>query len=218
MKTIASCVEDLVATQSFLEEGLSTGIINFSALAKHLVPQISEILKKPVKEGAIMMALRRYNSPLNTSNTIKLKQTLKQLGAITLRSNLIDFTFQNSKSLIHNHLKVLERIGTNQHIFYVFTRGVFESNLIISSSEKQHIVDSFKAETQIGFQENLSAISISLPQNNSKISGLYYHIFKRLTWHGVTLYEVISTTNEFTVLVEDHLVDNAFSVINNLKH
>ena len=218
MKTIASCVEELIASQPFLEEGLSRHIINYSALAEELQKPVSEMLKKPVKTGAIMMALRRYRFPLNLKNSIRLKKVLKDLGDITVRSNLSDFTFQNSKTLINSHTAVLEQINSKQHIFYAFTRGIFESNIIISSSEKQNILDSFKDEVQIGLQENLSAISINLPQNNSKVTGLYYQIFKQLAWEGVTLYEVISTTNEFTVLVEDYLVDKAFSIIKHLKN
>ena len=135
-----------------------------------------------------------------------------------MRSSLSDFTFQNSKTLIKSHSKVLEKINTNQQIFYAFTRGIFESNIIVSSSKKDRLFEVFKDELLIGSQDNLSAISINLPKGNSKIAGLYYQIFKRLAWDNVTLYEVISTTNEFTILVEDHLVDKAFSVIKGLKY
>ena len=58
----------------------------------------------------------------------------------------------------------------------------------------------------------LSAITISLPKENSKVVGLYYQIFKKLAWEGVTLYEVISTTNEFTVLVEISLLIRHFQL------
>ena len=218
MKTIASCVQDIIVSSPFLEEGLSRQIINFSALAKDLNQPISEMLRKPVKDGAIMMALRRYQQPLNLENSERLKRTFKNLGDITVRSNLSDFTFQNSKTLIHSHSQVLEKISVNHQIFYAFTRGMFESNIIISTSEKESILKAFKNETQIGFQEKLSAISIYLPDGNSKIAGLYYQIFKRLAWENITLYEVVSTTNEFTIVVEDDLVDKAFSVIKRLKN
>lgn len=218
MKTIASCVEEIIASHPFLEEGLSRQIINFSALAKDLENQVSTMIRKPVKTGAIMMALRRYSSPSNLDNSVSLKKILKNLGDITVRSNLSDFTFKNSKTLINSHAEVLEQISSKNHIFYIFTRGIIESNIIISSSEKQHVLDRFKNETQIGLQEKLSAISINLPSNNSKVAGLYYQIFKRLAWEGVTLYEVISTTNEFTILVEDYLVNKAFSIIKNLEN
>jgi len=218
LKTIASCVQEILVSRPFLEEALAREIINFSALAKDLNTTISEMLRKPVKEGAIMMALRRYDSPINTDNGIRLKNVFKNLGDITVRSNLSDFTFQNSKTLINSHSKVLEKINTKHQIFYAFTRGIFESNIMSSTSEKENIFDVFKNETLIGLQDNLSAISINLPEGNSKIVGLYYQIFKRLAWENVTLYEVISTTNEFTILVEDHLVDKAFSVIKGLKY
>ena len=217
MKTIASCVQDIIVSSPFLEEGLSRDIINFSALAKDLNKPISDMLRKPIKNGAIMMALRRYQQPLHLDTSGRLKNVFKNLGDITVRSNLSDFTFQNSNTLIHNHSKVLSQIGANHQIFYAFTRGVFESNIIISTSEQDSISKAFKNETQIGLQDKLSAISIYLPKGNSKIAGLYYQIFKRLAWENITLYEVVSTTNEFTVVVEDYLVDKAFSVIKRLK-
>ncbi|GAA4242359.1 MULTISPECIES: hypothetical protein [Winogradskyella] len=216
MKTIASCVQDIIVASPFLEEGLSREIINFSALAKDLNAPISKMLRKPVKDGAIMMALRRYQQPLNLENSKSLKKTFSQLGDITVRSNLSDFTFQNSKTLIHSHSQILEKISENHQIFYAFTRGMFESNIIISTSEKEDMLKAFKNETQIGLKEKLSAISIYLPKGSSKIVGLYYQIFKRLAWENITLYEVVSTTNEFTIVVEDYLVDKAFSAIKRL--
>ena len=218
MKTIASCVNEILVSRPFLEEALSRDIINFSALAKDLNQIISEMLRKPVKEGAITMALRRYKPPVDVENIGRLKNAFKNLGDITVRSNLSDFTFQNSKTLIKSHSKVLEKINNNNQIFYAFTRGIFESNIIISSSEKKSIVEVFKNEKLIGLKDCLTTITLNLPEGNSKIVGLYYQIFKRLAWDNVTLYEVISTTNEFTILVEDHLVDKAFSVIKGLKH
>ncbi|MFK5879815.1 MAG: hypothetical protein QM478_10010 [Flavobacteriaceae bacterium] len=217
MRTIASCVEEILLTQPFLEEALSRNIINFSALAEELQRPVSVMLHKPVKSGAIMMALRRYNPPKDLGSSLKLRRVLQNLGDITVRSNLSDFTFQNSRTLIDSHVNILEQVGTKTNVFYAFTRGIHESTIIISSSEKKIIIDGFKNETQLGLQENLSAISISLPENNSKITGLYYQIFKRLAWEGIALYEVVSTTNEFTILVEDYLVDKAFSVIKKLK-
>ena len=218
MKTIASCVNEILVSRPFLEEALSRDIINFSALAKDLNQTISEMLRKPVKEGAITMALRRYKPPVDVENVGRLKNVFKNLGDITVRSNLSDFTFLNSKTLIKSHSKVLEKINKNHQIFYAFTRGIFESNIIISSSEKESISEVFENEKLIGLKDCLSTITLNLPEGNSKIVGLYYQIFKRLAWDNVTLYEVISTTNEFTILVEDHLVDKAFSVIKGLKH
>ncbi|GGD22753.1 hypothetical protein [Hyunsoonleella pacifica] len=217
MKTVSNCVEDILITQPYLEEALARNIINFSALAVELTEPISKMLKKDVKPGAIMMALRRYNPPPTLGNTIKMKRVIQNLGDITVRSNLTDFTVKNSSTLIDNHAKILNRINQEDKLFYTFTRGIHESNIVVSSSLNDFVKEHLKNEYFIVIQENLSAISINLPQDNSKIAGLYYHFFKRLAWEGVVLYEVLSTTNEFTILVEDEFVDKAFSAIKKVK-
>lgn len=217
MKTISNCVEDILITQPYLEEALARKIINFSALAIELTEPIGKMLKKDVKPGAIMMALRRYNPPPTLGNSIKMKRVIQNLGDITVRSNLSDYTVRNSRTLIDNHAKILERINKEDKLFYTFTRGIHESNIVVSSSLNNFIKEHLSNEYFIAIQDNLSAISINLPQDNSKIAGLYYHFFKRLAWEGVVLYEVLSTTNEFTILVEDEFVDKAFSAIKKVK-
>ncbi|MEL0455029.1 hypothetical protein WJN01_02225 [Flavobacteriaceae bacterium SZ-1-7] len=217
MKTVSNCVEDILIAQPYLEEALSRNIINFSALAIELTEPISKMLKKDVKPGAIMMALRRYNPPVALSNSIKMKKVIQNLGDITVRSNLTDFTVKNSETIIDNHAKILERINQESKLFYTFTRGIHESNIIVSSSINDFIKEALNNEKLLAMQDGLSAISINLPQDNSKIAGLYYHFFKRLAWEGVVLYEVLSTTNEFTILVEDEFVDKAFAAIKKVK-
>ena len=216
MKTVADCVEEILVTQPFLEEALSRRIINFSALAEELQEPISGMLRKPVKTGAIMMALRRYNPPKDLRHSNNLKSILKNLGDITVRSNLVDFTFKNSSTLFLSHSKILESINTT--IFYGFSKGIHESNLVISMSEKEKIKSQFADEIMTSTQDNLSAISIALPENNTQVPGLYYQIFKRFAWEGISLHEVISTTNEFSVLVENDTVDKAFSAIKKLGY
>jgi len=218
MKTIASCVEEILVSQPFLEDALTRNILNYSALAEELREQISNMLRKPVKSGAIMMALRRYSPPKEMANKVKLKKVLQNLGDITVRSNLSDYTFKNSNSLIKGHLKMLEVLKEDPQIFYTFTRGVHESNVLVTTALKNQIKESYKNEVCTTSQDNLSAITIGLPKENTKIAGLYYQFFKRLAWEGISLYEVLSTTNEFTILVEDENVDKAFSAIKSLKN
>ena len=218
MKTIASCVEEILVSQPFLEDALTRNILNYSALAEELREQISNMLRKPVRSGAIMMALRRYSPPKEMANKVKLKKVLQNLGDITVRSNLSDYTFKNSNSLIKGHLKMLEVLKEDPQIFYTFTRGVHESNVLVTTALKNQIKESYKNEICTTSQDNLSAITIGLPKDNTKIAGLYYQFFKRLAWEGISLYEVVSTTNEFTILVEDEVVDKAFSAVKGLKN
>lgn len=218
MKTIAQCVNEIIASQPFIEEALSQRIINYAALAEALNEQIAGMMGKNVKNGAILMALRRYSSPTETQKSLRLQEVLAKLGDITVRSDLANFTFENSNTLIQNHATMLSKMAGDSRVFYAFTRGIYESTLIISANEEKTIREQFKKERITEYQKALSAISIRLPQGNTAVAGLYYQIFKQLAWEGIPLQEVISTTNEFMILVEDDLVDSAFSVIKRLRN
>ena len=45
----------------------------------------------------------------------------------------------------------------------------------------------------------------------------YYYIFKMIAWYGITVLEVISTTNEFSIVVEQKNINDAFSVLMKIK-
>ena len=76
----------------------------------------------------------------------------------------------------------------------------------------------FEREILIKRTDNLSSISIKLPEENVSIPGIYYFIFQKLSWEGINITEVISTSNEFTIVVDDKNVNEAFKIIKNLKN
>ena len=89
-------------------------------------------------------------------------EVIQNLGDITVRSNLTDFTVKNSETLIDNHSQILKKINEETKLFYTFTRGIHESNIIVSSSLNDYVNTHFQNETFIAVQEGLTAISINL--------------------------------------------------------
>ncbi len=217
MVTIPQAVEMVVKVKPFLSEALLDGLINISALARKIKPDIEKIISKEAKHGAIVMALNRLSPQVNFSINKSIDKMRTMLGDIIVRSDLTDCTFRNSKTLIRCHMKVIESIAENPDIFYTLVRGVHESNLVITSYYSELVDKFFENEELIYKTENLSAITVKLHENNSRIPGFYYYILKSVAWEGINITEVISTTNEFTILVNDEDVDRAFSELKKMK-
>ena len=70
-------------------------------------------------------------------STHKILKVLKNIGDITVRSNLIDYSFKVSGSLLSCQAKFLSEIQNHQLFFYTSSRGVTESNIIISNEMKK---------------------------------------------------------------------------------
>jgi hypothetical protein len=217
LKTIASQVSEYVKSKPYLSTALSQGIINLTSLARQIQPEIERSLRKPARSGAIVMALKRISDNEEFLSTHKIINVLRKLGDITVRSSLTDYCFRLSESLLLSQAKFLNEIQDKKDIFYTSSRGVGESNIVVSSNLAPLIEEVFKNEICIDKIENLSAITVKLPTDNVKIPGIYYFIFQRLSWEGVNINEVISTSNEFTILMDEDSVNVAFEVIKNLK-
>ncbi|MFN4198571.1 MAG: aspartate kinase [Flavobacterium sp.] len=218
MKTIASVVEHYIRTKPFLLSALSQGIINLTSLARIMMPELQEQLGKDVKQGAVVMALKRLSEDLDFRVNHKILKVLKNIGEITVRSSLIDFTYAVSDTILERQTALMSEINQHTDIFYTSSRGVNETNIVVSESVSDLVEQHLRFEKQLDKLENLSSITVKLPSENVNVPGVYYFIFQRLAWEGVTIYEVISTSNEFTILVSEEQVDIAFKVIKDLKN
>ena len=217
MKTIASQVSEYVKTKPYLSTALSQGIINLTSLARQIQPEIEKALRKPARSGAIVMALKRISDNEEFLSTHRIVNVLRNLGDITVRSSLTDYCFKLSESLLLAQSKFLTEIKDKKDVFYTSSRGVGESNIVVSRNISSLLEEFFRREICIDKLDYLSAITVKLPTDNVKIPGIYYFIFQRLSWEGVNINQVISTSNEFTILMDEDSVNIAFEVIKNLK-
>jgi len=218
MTTISESVNEIVSRKPFLEETLASGLINLSSLAREIHPEVCEKLNKDVKHGAIVMALKRLKPTINFQINHRVKKVIGLLGDIIVRSNLIDFTFRNTSSLIKAQTKLLENISRRDDVFFTFSKGIYETTIILSDTMEDKVLMLFKDEKLIYKINNLSSITIKLPEEIAQVFGVFYHILKKLAYEGINILELVSTTHEFTVIVNDDDVDSAFSVLKSLKN
>lgn len=217
MKTVSSIVENYIKTKPFLLSALSQGIINLTSLARNIMSELENDLGKDVKQGAVVMALKRLSDDLDFRVNHKITKVLKNIGEITVRSSLIDYNFAVSDTFLKSQADLISEINELSDIFYTSSRGVNETNIVISESVG-HLVDKhFAKEKLMDKTGNLASISLKLPKENISTPGVYYFIFQRLAWEGITINEVISTSYEFTIFVSEDKVDVAFKVIKDLK-
>ncbi len=217
MKTIAAAVEAYIKSKPFLISALTQGIINLTSLSRMMQDDIQEQVQKSVRTGAIVMALKRLSSDLEFRHSHKIIRTLKNIGDITVRSSLTDYNFKVSDTLLAAQAQLLAQLQLSSENFYTSSRGVHECNIVVSE-HLAPLVDTFLAQEECLHKEDrLSSITIKLPTENVAIPGIYYFVFQRLSWEGINIYEVISTSNEFTILVNDDQVDKAFRVVKDLK-
>lgn len=218
MATVSEAVNNWIHHSPFIEEALEEGLINVSSLARKMQPDISKQLKADVQLGAIVMSIQRRSPGTYRKVRHKLNKFFKNLGDITVRSGLSEFTYLNSKTMFSKQSLMLDSISkTKGRSFCTFSQGVGETTVIISDDllpEQKKIV---KGEKLLNEASGLASITIKLPSENMHIPGIYYFVLQRLAWAGINIVEVISTTCEFTLIMNEKDIDSAFMQLLNFK-
>lgn len=217
MKTIQEAVESTIRKTPFMEEALYEKLINVSSLARVILPEVSSLLKKEVKPGAVMMAINR----LSPANELRIRKNIRKMtlsiGDFIVRSDLCDFTYKNSPSLFKEIGKIFTKTAENKDYFFTVSQGIFETNIVASKSLLPYIQKYFSDEIEINSVQDLASITMKLPEDNLEQSGIYYFILKQLAWADISLQEVISTTNEMTIVVKEKDINETFSILMNMK-
>jgi hypothetical protein len=217
MKTIQEAVEITIRKTPFIEEALNEKLINVSSLARVILPEVAQQLKKEVKVGAVMMAINRL-SPVNELRIRKnIKKLALNLGDVIVRSDLCDFTFKNTPTLFKRIAQILDKASENNDLFLTISQGIFETNIVASVILQPFIEEIFEKETLINNVSDLASITIKLPKENLEQSGIYYFILKQFAWANIAVQEVISTTHEMTIVVKESDVNETFGILMDLK-
>lgn len=213
MIKISDVVEEIIRNRPFLEQTIFDGLVNTTALARLIKPEIEHRLGKSVQMGAVVMAIKRLPMHPVIHSKRNLHLLSDNMRDLTVRSRLVVFNYVNSANLTELQSRLLGNMGTSDDYFYTFSRGIHESTLVVSSELADTVADIFAGEQLKYRSEQMSAITIKLKHGNIQTPGLYYHILKQIAWQNINLSEVISTTNEFTLIMQHAYVNKALEAL-----
>ncbi len=212
MITVPEAVERIVTHTPFIEEGLRDGLLNLSAVARRLRPEVEKRLAHEVSEAAIMMGLRRLAIRLRKRSR-PLGNVLRRIGDLALRSDLVEFTFQTSATILDRKRQLLDAMAKRRDTFVAITQGISEVTLIVSRTAAADVARLFAGEREVARLEDLSSITVRLPEKAVGIPGVHYSILKQLAWHDINVVEVVSTYTELSIVLANADVDRAFVVL-----
>jgi len=216
MRTIGEIVKQLIRKTPFLEEALDDELINISSLSRKLKPQVEKELHKKVQTGTIIMTIKRYDPGYNYKIKFGIKQFVSSLGDLIVQSGLMHYTFENSDTIAEKHRELVNRISGDQ-IYYTVSRGIFETTVVVSNLTADLVEKIFANEKLIFQKFALSSITLRLPKKRDETTGFFYYILKSIALEDINIEEIISTTNEFTILVREKDIDRVFSILMRLK-
>ncbi len=207
---LSHIIESQVKQSPFISECLNAGLINTTALARYLQPSVEKEMGESVQISAIAMAIKRMPMSLDLINHKSLARFIKQLRDILVRSELENLSVRHSPTLFDKLLSIIGTFKDEDRHFFGMIKGIYETTLVFSNELSVFVHEQLMGEEIISSRKELCAVSIMLPKQNLDTSGVYYTILKKLAWKGINIVEVISTSNEVSLLFDKKDIDEAF--------
>tara|TARA_B110000238_G_C16132937_1_gene442303 strand:+ start:1554 stop:2204 length:651 start_codon:yes stop_codon:yes gene_type:complete len=215
MSNISKIIEKEISSSPFLEESIAEDLINISSLARMLKPKVEAELGKEVKTGALVMAINRMQFEKFHEINGKIEEFMNSLGDIIIQVTPDNYAFKNSPTLAQAQMKLIEASSDLIDGFCTVSQGVYESNIVVIKSLSDKVDELFADEIQLFKMEDLSSVTLRLPEFN--VPGAYYFLLKKIAWENINIFEIISTTNEITLVVKNQDIDRVFSLLMSFK-
>jgi aspartokinase len=217
MSSISKITEDIINRSPFLRELITENLINISALARKIIPEIEQITGETIKEGAVLMAIKRISLGLSPKADVKIIEAIRQLGDFFVRVNLSGYTFENSRLLKSKEFEFFKIVQEDTVSFLNVYTGMRETTYIINSDQQDAIERIFREEHMKSNIKNLASVSITLPPIYNEVIGTTYYILRLLAWEGINLIEIMTTGNELAIVIHEKDVDQVFKILMDLK-
>lgn len=212
MITVPEGTRIIIERSRYLSEALSKNLINLSALASYIKPELEEMLIKKVSKGSIIMAITRLQPSLKP----KYKETdlFKNQPEMMIRSGLTLLTISRTKETEEAIRELF--IKRVKGAFFSITIGYSEIEVAISSNQSAIVYEKIPRRLIISSIPNVSLVTIYMPVKALKTPGVYYFFLKSIAWEGINILGSAATTSELTLFFDDHDVHRAFEVLSSL--
>lgn len=214
MVTIQHLVKKELQKNPFLIDILQQELINISALALKLQPEIEKELNQKVKTSAISMALRRYNSE-NSQKSIyqwKFPENLE----ISTKSQIYEVAIEKTPQVKTILDYLYKHINLNKGEFLSFAEGTYEIVIFTNQKNKKYVREAIKKQRITSECDNLAYVTVNWEKITKDIPGIYYRITRALAFRGISIQSFHTIGAEMMIFFKEDVLVDAYQVIGNL--
>lgn len=195
--TISEEVHRLLSTYPYIEEYISSGLINYRALARHIHDDVKKDLGSDVKFQSVVTAVRRYPISRTKLGRGKVSGILSR-SEVNLKYDVGVITTKFDQSVIG----LMEEIQSGLKIPYMIFQGIETLTIVVEESQLEAIA-SMLQEKVLDKKDKLAFVIVNSPQEIVDTPGVIAYLGNVLALEGINLVEMMSSHTETCFIVEE---------------
>jgi aspartokinase len=210
MRTTTDAVREILFHSDVPLEALRSGILNLSAYAEQILPEVEKLSWKTVQKNTVVVALSRLANEVTAVPPLQPEVILDELS---IKAPLADFTFERTDENLKKAQQLPSKLGLHNTQFFTVTQGINEITVIVSQERADEALEYLGVPPKAIFR-NLVGITMRFREDYLGQPNVIYALLARLAKQRINLLEIVSTYTELTAFIEEHELDKAVAVLN----
>jgi len=208
--SVPEVVKEMITRNRSIFDCMKMDLINYTALAVKIQPDVERVLGNPVNLNTIVVAIKRYADSIEVKDEVEEKSVLKN-ARLSLTDGMVDIKFSLNDSQGIDPLTILDKfskITSN----YDFFRSSDSFRFLSEDLEGiRGIFDSLPNQEDI-FSGGLAKIRISIPPIQNK-SDVVSYVAEVLHSNGIELVNAFFSQDNIIIILNERDSSRAYDIL-----
>jgi len=208
--SIPEVVREIITRNRSIYDCMKMDLINYTALAVKIQPEIERILGNPVNVNTVVVAIKRYADSFEIKDEVKDESVLKN-ARLALTDGIMDVKFSVKDSNEMDPMAILDKFSkvTNNYDFFRLSDSF---RFLAEDMDDIRQIFSNVPENDDMFSTGLAKIRISIP-NAQNQSDVVSYVAEVLHANGVELVNAFFSQDNITIILNERDSSRAYDIL-----
>jgi aspartokinase len=197
MIKVSDIVSELLYSTDLELEAMRKGLLNLSAYAEQIHPEVEKRAWKEVKKTTIVVALSRLQAKVAQVAPLRPQVNLNELS---VKSPLADITFEKTQHSIKQSRSLSAILSKFDPQFLTITQGINEITVVVSQDQVDVVLQHFQTKPKATFAD-LVGVTVSFSEKYLAEPNVIYAVLSALASKRINIVEIVSTYTELSVII-----------------
>ena len=208
--SVPEIVREIITRNRSIFDCLKMDLINYTALAVKIQPDVEKVLGNSVNLNTIVVAIKRFADSLESKDSIEEQSVLKN-ARLALTDGIVDIKFSLKDSQDIDPLTILDKFSKITTNYDFFRSSDMFRFLAEDLEDVRHIFDTLPNRENI-FSTGLAKIRISIPSNQNK-SDVVSYVAEVLHDNGIELVNAFFSQDNIILILHEKDSSRAYEVL-----
>ena len=208
--SVPEVVREAITRNRSIFDCLKMDLINYTALAVKIQPDVEKILGNSVNLNTIVVAIKRFADSLEAREDVEEQSVLKN-ARLALTDGIIDIKFSLKDSQDIDPLTILDKFSKITTNYDFFRSSDMFRFLAEDLEDIRQIFDVIPNRENI-FSTGLAKIRISIPNNQNK-SDVVSYVAEVLHDNGIELVNAFFSQDSITLILNERDASRAYDIL-----